>query len=121
MYKRKQSAQIDEIDDEFSAEQAKDRLKIEENNWKNLIEFGKEIREKELLDYHPCELENELQKDKKKRKKIINNIIKNQNRLHTLHYLTRHAGKGMNGCLKKLIITDENGTLRILLNREIIE
>jgi len=84
-----------------------------------LIEFGKEIREKELLDYHPCKLENESQK--KKRKKILNNIIKNQNRLHTLHYLIRYAEKSVNGCLKKLIITDENGTLRTLLDRETIE
>ena len=51
----------------------------------------------------------------------MNSIIKNQNRLHTFHYLTRHAGKGVNGCLKKLIVKDNEGKLLMLVNRESIE
>ena len=51
----------------------------------------------------------------------MNNIIKNQNRLHTFHYLTRHAGKGVNGCLKKLIIKEDKGKLSTLVDRESIE
>ena len=55
MIKRKENAKIEELDD-LTIEQAKERLKIEEEKWQNLIEFGKEIREKELLDYHHYEL-----------------------------------------------------------------
>ena len=62
-----------------------------------------------------------MEKDKKKRKKIINNIVKNQQRLHAFHYLTKYIGKGVRGCLKKLVVKDEQGNESILLNRESIE
>ena len=51
----------------------------------------------------------------------MNSIIKNQNRLHTFHYLTRHAGKGVNGYLKKLIFKDDEGKLSTLVDRESIK
>jgi uncharacterized surface protein with fasciclin (FAS1) repeats len=86
-----------------------------------LIGEGKEIREREILDFHHYEIENEMEKDKKKRKKIINNIVKNQQRLHTFHYLTKHVGKGVKGYLKKLIVRDKQGNKKTLLDCELIE
>ena len=41
--------------------------------------------------------------------------------MHMFHYLTRHAGKGVKGSLRKLIIKDNNGKLKTLLDQELIE
>ena len=86
-----------------------------------MIKKGKGIREKEILDYHQYNIENKKEKDKKKRKKIINNIVKNQQRLHAFHYLTKYTGKRVRGCLKKLIVKDEQGNESTFLDRESIE
>ena len=51
----------------------------------------------------------------------MDGIVRNQNRLHSCHYLTRHAGKGVKGCLKKLIVEDENGNKKPILDRSFIE
>ena len=73
---RRRKAQIEEDDSSFTSEQIKERVKNTDETWQNLIKKGKEIREKEMLDYHQCDIENKTEKDKKKRKKITNNIVK---------------------------------------------
>ena len=65
MEKRRSKAEIEEYDG-ISLQQANEKLKIEEERWTNLIKFGKEIREKGILDFHHCELNNETVKEKKK-------------------------------------------------------
>ena len=72
-----------------------------------------------MNNYHNTELANEMQNDKKKCKKIMNSIIKSQNRICIFHYLSRYAGKGVNRCLKKLITKDRDSKLTILLDRKI--
>ena len=91
-------------------------LKQAEEKWCDMIEKGKEYREKEILDFYHCKLTNETENDKKKRKKIRNGIIRNQNRMHTFHFLIRHVGKGIKGNAKKLIIKDEDSHNKTLLN-----
>ena len=59
MNKRRILAQIEDYVI-LMMEQANEKLQVEEERWKNLINFGKEIREKELLDYHYYELQNEM-------------------------------------------------------------
>jgi len=86
-----------------------------------MIEKGKEFQEKEIMDYLYSNLANETEKEKKKRKRVIDGIIKNQNRMYMFHYLTWHAGKGVKGSLRKLIIKDKNGELKILLDQESIK
>ena len=51
----------------------------------------------------------------------MNSIVRNRNRLHSIHYLTQHARKGVKVCLKKLIVEDECGKNNVLLDRSAIE
>ena len=51
----------------------------------------------------------------------MNGIVRNQNRARYFHCLTRHAGKGVKGCLKKLIVEDVGGNKNTLLDRSYIE
>ena len=104
-----------------SYEQIKDKAIETDKKWKELLEKGHEIREKEILEFYHSDLANKNEADKRKRKKIINNIVKSQQRLHTLHFLTRHAGKGIKGCFKKLIVKDENGSDKTITDRKEIE
>ena len=60
-----------------SIEEAKEELKIARENWETLKLKGGEIREKELMDYHPVELNKEDEKYQQKKEKIISGIKKN--------------------------------------------
>ena len=51
----------------------------------------------------------------------MNGIIKLQQQLHTFHYLTKHAGKEVNGYLKKLIMKNDDGVLKTMVDRTSIE
>ena len=67
-------------------------------------------------------LSNETNIEKKKYKRIINRIIRNQRRMHTFHYLSKHAGKGIRGNIKKLIIKGANREMiKTCLDRTYIE
>jgi len=87
-----------------------------------VIENGKELREKELLDYHHEELIGEDQKMIKKKNKILAGIRKKLKRDHTFHYLSRHVGKESRSGLKRLCINQsDNEGSKIIVKREEIE
>ena len=67
---------IEEIETEILIEQIRNKLQIAKTEWKEVIERGKEIWEAKLLDHHYTELNNETEKEKKKRKNIIQRILK---------------------------------------------
>ena len=74
-----------------------------------------------MLGCHYWEIENANNLDKKKRQKVMNNVIKNQQQLHTLHFLARHAGKGIKGHFKKLIVSDKNRAGKTIIERKATE
>ena len=57
-------------------EEAKEKLKRARENWEIIKLKGREIREKELMDYHPVELNKEDEKYQQKKEKIISGIKK---------------------------------------------
>ena len=121
MEARKRKASIEDEDSNYTIQQIKDKIKEAEIQQKQLLQEGYEIREKEILDYHYYELDDKTEKDRKKKNKIKRSIIKSQQRLHTFYFLTKHAGKGVKGCLKKLIVYDEQGNEQTILDRKSIE
>ena len=99
MKSRKKRAEIDneEIVTIQDAEEWVDKAK---ESWENVVKNGKEIREKELLDYHHEEIIGDDIKMIKKRKRIVAGIKKKLKRDHTFHYLSRHVGKGKRESMK---------------------
>ena len=85
MEKRKEIARIYIIKN-MIIEQVKENYENSCQKWNEMIEKGKEYREKKIQDYHHCELLNEILKQQKK-KRIINSIKKNQYRMHAFNYL----------------------------------
>ena len=68
------------------------------------------------------ELPNKTNVEKKKCKRIINGLVKNQRRTHIFYYLSKHAGKGIRGNIKKLIIKGANREIiKTYLDRKSIE
>ena len=88
----------------------------------DLKEKGKEYREKELLDYNDIEIGNSTEKEKQLRKRIIQRIKKERYRLYAFKFLTKHVGRGVNGSLKRLHLSDEEGKIvQTFTNQEEIE
>ena len=85
--KRRKEAELndEELSDEKEAEEALEKAKEE---WKDIVDRGKEIREKELLDYHHSEVICENEDQIKKKKKIISRIKKKLNKMYTFHYIS---------------------------------
>jgi hypothetical protein len=103
-------------------EEAETGLQIARELWIEIIERGKEFREKELLDYHPVEVNEEGEKATKKKKKIMAGIRRKLRRDHTFHYLSRHVGKGIRNGIKRLHIKNDSGEItETLIRREEIE
>ena len=101
---------------------AKKELEIAQNQWNDIVKRGKEFREKEILDYHHTELNNEDEDQLKSRKKIISGIKKKLQKTHTFHYITRHIGKGDREGIKRLhTVDEENKIIKTCVNREQIE
>ena len=71
--KRQHEAQIEGINFE-SIEEVKEELKKVRDNWEIVKLKGGEIREKELIDYYPAELNKEDEKYQQKKEKILNGI-----------------------------------------------
>ena len=104
-----------------SFNEAKEGLKDAKTLWDEIVENGREYREKELLDYHPVELTEEGEKLAKKKKKVLAGIRKKLSRDHTFHYLSRHVGKGVKNNIKRLQVKNQNGSTEIVIKREDIE
>ena len=60
----------------ISIEQIKEYIEETKVKWQELIEQGKKIREKEILNYHKNEIPNDTDDNKKKQKQIIKRIEK---------------------------------------------
>ena len=90
--KRKERADIEDvvISTINKAEEWLEKAKRLQNE---VVEKGKEMREKELLDYHHEEIIGEDVKLIKKRKKILAGIKKKMRRNHTFYYISRYIGK----------------------------
>ena len=102
--------------------EAKSELKIAKNQWIDIVNRGNEFREKELLDYHHVELNNEDEDQLKMKKKILSGIKKKLYKTHTFHYITRHIGKGDRDGIKRLhVVNEDNQIIKTSINREQIE
>ena len=83
---------------------------------------GKQIREKKILDFHHTKLGNETIANKKKRKKVIQRIIKDKKRNHQFQYMIKYLGKGVKEALRKLHIrNDQQEIIKTLIDRKEIE
>ena len=89
-------------------QEAEEWVENAKESWEEVVKNGKEMREKELLDYHNEEIIGEEPKIIKKKKRIIAGIKKKLKRNHTFHYLSRHVGKGMRESMKRLQIDSPN-------------
>ena len=101
MNRRKSDAQIDGLDCTLMQE-AIEALKETHQKWNQIKKQGKELREKELLDYYPNELKEEDEKNPKKKEKTLSGIKKVMMRNHTFQCLSRHVGKGQRDSVERL-------------------
>jgi len=105
-----------------SLEEAEEVVKQAKSEWENVIKNGKELREKELLDYHHEEIIGDSVKAIKKKKKVIAGIKRKLRRDHTFHYLSRHVGKGKRQAMKRLEVSNDNNQRNeFIIKRELIE
>ena len=78
----------------------------------------KRILWKDLLDFYNIELPNSNEKEKNRRKQIMQRIIKEKTRNHSFQYMTKFIGKGFKGVLRKLhIIDSSNNIIKTYINR----
>lgn len=120
MEKRKVEACIVEESNEIH--QIKEYIKQAIEKWNDIIECGKEIREKELLDYHHSEVVCENDDQRKKKEKIISGIKRSLNREHAFYYISRHVGKGEREGIKRIHeVDDNNKIIKTYVDRESIE
>ena len=82
-----------------------------EQKWNEMIVKGTEFWEKDLLDFHNAELQNDPEPQKKLRSKIINGVKKNKQHQHTFYYLAKHIRKEVRGNIKWLHIINENNQI----------
>jgi len=109
MNSRKQKAEMnDEVID--TIQDAEEWVEKAKELWENVIKNGKEMREKELLDYHHEEILGDDQEIIKKKKRILAGIKKKLRRDHTFHYLSRYVRKGKRETMKRLQIPSSNGS-----------
>ena len=91
------------------------KLEVVRKEFKKLIEIGKEIREKEILNYQNKDLPKETDKEKKNLQKVIKRLLKEKRRNYNFRYITKYVGNGERSALRILHIKDqENNTLQIL-------
>ena len=83
------------------------KLKTSKDKFRELVEKGQEQREKELMEMHPNEIDEDSAANRRKKKEVLRKIKKEQTRNHEFHYMTKHVGKGVNGSLKILHEKDE--------------
>ena len=123
MEKRKKEAKI-EIEDfsVYTMKNTKELLEEVKRQWIEVVENGKQIREKELLDYHHKEIIGDEIEKIKKRKKIMGRIKRTLKRNHTFRYLSWHAGKGSREMIKRVHVVNEASQItKIYVDRESVE
>ena len=87
-----------------------------------MIVKGQQYREKEILDYHKTDIPDDIDANRKRRKEIIQWIIKARQRNHLFKYLARHTGKGAREGIRILYKKDsENRIIETYSDREYIE
>ena len=107
MAKRKERANMKDV--EISTiNEVEEQLEKAKRLWNKVIEKDKEMRKKELLDYHHEEIIGDDVKLIKKRKKILARIKNKMRRNHTFHYISRHIGKGVRENIKQLHLMNFN-------------
>jgi len=110
------------VEENETIESAKINLSKAKEEWEKMKNNRKEYREQYLLDHHQGKINEENPNYQKMRKKVMKNIEKQQKRNHTFKYLTKHAGKGVKGNLKRLHIVDErNQIVKTVIQKEQIE
>ena len=121
MRKRKERAEMQHVAIQ-TREEAQEWVEKAKILWAEVVENGKEMREKELLDYHHEEIIGDDVKLIKKKKRILAGIKRTMKRNHTFHYLSRHVGKGFAKKMKRLKVMNENNEVEeTLVNRDEIE
>ena len=119
--KRRLEAQVESLEAQ-NLEEAQIKLEESINQWNDIVKRGREHREKEMLDYHYAELNNEDEDQTKNRNKIMSGTKKKLHKNHTFHYVTRHVGKGERDGIKRLHAVDaENRIIHTSVSREQIE
>ena len=98
---------LDQVELDLNINQIRERLEVAKQDWNKVIQNGKEIREKEILDFHHSKIGNETEPEKKKRKEVIQQIIKAKKRNHQFQYMIKYLGKGVKGVLRKLYVRNE--------------
>ena len=70
------------------------KLKKSKDKFRELVEKGQEQREKELMEMHPNEIDEDSAANRRKKKEVLRKIKREQTRNHEFHYITKHVGKG---------------------------
>ena len=79
-------------------------------------------REKYILDYHHTNIEEDSEEQVKYKKKVISSIKKKLKRNHSFYYISKYAGKGVKGSLKRLYIVNEKDQIvQTYIDKESIE
>ena len=121
MRKRKERAEMQHVAIQ-TREEAQEWVEKAKILWAEVVENGKEMREKELLDYHHEEIIGDDVKLIKKKKRILAGIKRTMKRNHAFHCLSRHAGKGFRENMKRLKVMNENNEVEeTLAKRDEIE
>ena len=78
--------------------------------------------EKEILNYHPNELENNTEKEKNLRKQVIQRILKDRKLVHASQCMMKYIGKRYRRSLYRLHVkNEENRIIEKYISREEIE
>ena len=99
------------IDNGEEENEIEELIQKAKDDWEDIVKQGKEIREKEILDYHHSEVVCENEDQRKTKNKILSGIKKKMNRMHSFHYLSRHVGKGEREGIKRLHEVNENNEI----------
>ena len=59
---------LDQIELELNIDQIKQRLEVAKQEWNQVVQNGKQIRKKEILDFHYTELGNKTTEEEKKKR-----------------------------------------------------
>ena len=102
-------------------EEAEEGLKCAKELQIEIINKGWEFYEKELLDYYPVELTEEIEKLAKKKKTIIAETKKKLHRDHVFHCLLRHIRKGIRDNINRFQVANHNKSTSTAIKRDEIE
>ena len=92
----------------LEAKEKRDKAKVK---WEEVVQKGKELREKELLDMCDQVIEGDNDKARKARKKQATKLKKAEYRKWSLRYLTDAVGKGPKTPLKIVKVMKEDGSI----------